>query len=95
MFGILVSAFNTILAFLMRSLIVKFVFYFALYFVTTEFLAILVTHLPNSSILSGAFSSIPSTVWYFLDVFQISAGIPMILAAYITRFMIRRIPIIG
>lgn len=95
MFGILLSALNAILAFVMRSVIVKFAFYFALYFVTTEFLAILVAYLPTSSALSGAFSAIPPTVWYFLDMFQIASGIPIIIGAYITRFMIRRIPIIG
>lgn len=95
MFGILVSAFNTVLAFLLRSILVKFVFYFALYFVTTEFVAILLSLLPTSSSLNGAFSSIPSSVWYFLDLFQISFGLPLIISAFVTRFMIRRIPIIG
>jgi hypothetical protein len=95
MFGILISAFNTVLAFLLRSVLVKFVFYFALYFVTTEFVAILLSLLPTSSSLNGAFSSIPSSVWYFLDLFQISFGLPLIISAFVTRFMIRRIPIIG
>lgn len=95
MFGILVSAFNTVLGFLLRSILVKFVFYFALYFVTTEFVAILLSLLPTSSSLNGAFSSIPSSVWYFLDLFQISFGLPLIISAFVTRFMIRRIPIIG
>ncbi|MEI6628321.1 MAG: DUF2523 family protein, partial [Alphaproteobacteria bacterium] len=66
MFGILVSAFNTILAFILRSVLIKFVLYFALYFVTTEFVSILLTLLPTSSSLNGAFSSMPSSVWYFL-----------------------------
>ena len=95
MFGILVSAFNTVLGFLLRSILVKFVFYFALYFVTTEFVAILLSLLPTSSSLNGAFSSIPSSVWYFLDLFQISFGLPLIISTFVTRFMIRRIPIIG
>lgn len=95
MFGILISAFNTVLAFLLRSVLVKFVLYFALYFVTTEFVAILLSLLPTSSSLNGAFSSIPSSVWYFLDLFQISFGLPLIISSFVTRFMIRRIPIIG
>ena len=95
MFAILFSAINTALAFIFRSLIVKFVLYFGLFFVTTEFISVISNLLPNGSALSGALSGIPAAVWYFLDLFNISAGIPIVLAAYVTRFVIRRIPIIG
>ena len=95
MFAILFSAINTALAFIFRSLVVKFVLYFGLFFVTTEFIAVIGNLLPTGSTLSGAFSGIPAAVWYFLDLFNITAGIPAVLTAYVTRFIIRRIPIIG
>lgn len=37
MFGILISALNTLLGFVFRSLIIKFVVFFALYFVVQGF----------------------------------------------------------
>lgn len=95
MFGILVSALNTALAFVLRSLLVKFVVFFALWFITTEFIAILAPLLPNASALSSSLGGIPSAVWYFLDLFNVSAGVPILLSAWVTRFIIRRIPIIG
>ncbi|MNZ27766.1 hypothetical protein D3C78_449880 [compost metagenome] len=43
----------------------------------------------------SAFASIPSSVLFFLDKFEFSAGIAMIMSAYVLRFVIRRIPLIG
>lgn len=95
MFAILLSAVNALLAFVLRSFIVKFVLYFGLFFVMTEFIQILSPMLPNANGLSGALGGIPAGVWYFLDLFNVTAGIPMLLSAWVTRFVIRRIPIIG
>ena len=95
MFGILLSAFNTVLAWLVRSLLVKFVVFFALYFITSEFVALIVGLLPDGSSINSTLSGIGSATWYFLDVFQVTTGISLIVSAYATRFIIRRIPVIG
>lgn len=95
MFGIVLSALNVILGFVFRSVIVKFVLFFGLFFVTTEFISILSPLLPNSSSLTGALGGIPAGVWYFLDLFNLSAGLPLLMSAWATRFIIRRIPLIG
>ena len=95
MYGILLSAFNAVLGFVLRSVIVKFVLYFGLFFVTTEFIALLTPRLPDGNSLSSALGGIPASVWYFLDLFNVSTGIPILLSAWVTRFIIRRIPIIG
>ena len=95
MFGIVLSALNVVLGFVLRSVIVKFVLYFGLFFITTEFIALLTPMLPDGSALSTALGGIPASVWYFLDLFNVSAGIPILLSAWVTRFIIRRIPIIG
>lgn len=95
MFGILLSALNVVLGFIVRSVLVKFVFFFGLYFITSEFIPVLVGLLPNSNALSSAFQSLPSSVAYFLNMFMVPQGITMIFSAYVTRFLIRRIPVIG
>ena len=95
MFGIVLSALNVILAFVVRSIIVKFAVFFALFFVTTEFMAVISTMLPNADQLGAAFGGIPAGVWYFLNLFNVKAGIPLLLSAYVTRFTIRRLPVIG
>jgi len=95
MFGIVLSALNVLLGFVFRSVIVKFIMYFALFFVTTEFIQLLVPLLPGANSISGAFSAQAPGVWYFLDLFKISFGISACLSAFVTRFIIRRIPVIG
>ncbi|WP_368648912.1 DUF2523 domain-containing protein [Castellaniella ginsengisoli] len=95
MFGIVLSALNVVLAFIVRSVLVKFVFFFGLYFVTSEFIPVLMGLLPNSGFLSSSFGGIPSSVAYFLNLFMVPQGISMVFSAYVTRFIIRRIPVIG
>ena len=95
MFGIVLSALNAALGWVFRSVIVKFFVFFGLYFVTVEFVQVLLPLLPTSSSLNGAFSSIGAPIWYFLDLFAFSQGLPLVLSALATRFIIRRIPLIG
>lgn len=95
MFGILLSAFNTALAWVFRSVLVKFGVFFALYFITSEFTEFIVTLIPDPSSVTGTLSGIGSGTWYFLNVFQITQGLSLVVSAYATRFVIRRIPVIG
>jgi hypothetical protein len=97
MYAILLSAFNTILGFVLRSVIVKFVVFFALYFVVTGFVQVLSSSgiLPSASSLSSGLSGMGAGVWYFLDLFGFTTGFPLVVAAMVARFIIRRIPFIG
>lgn len=95
MFGILVSAFNTVLAFVFRQVLVKFVVLFALYFIIQEFASALGGFLPDPSSLTGALGSLPADMWWFLDLFGFSQGAPLVVTAMVYRFLIRRIPLIG
>jgi hypothetical protein len=96
LYGIVLSALNATLGFIFRSVIVKGGLFFGLFFVTTEFVGILTGLLPSGDGgLGRAFSSIPTGVWYFLDLFAVSVGVPSAISAYVTRFIIRRFPIIG
>lgn len=45
--------------------------------------------------VQSAFSSIPSSVWWALDATRADVGIPLVLGAYVARFLLRRIPVIG
>lgn len=42
-----------------------------------------------------AFSGLPSGVLYFVDALNLGAGMTIILGAYVLRFLIRRLPVIG
>lgn len=95
MYGILLSALYMALRFVVQSVLVKFVTFFALYFVVTGFIGLIGNLLPSAASISPALGSISSDIWYFLDLFAFSAGLPMIISAYVTGFIIRRIPVIG
>lgn len=94
MFGILMSALNQALAFIFRGVVFKFGAFTILLAITTAAISALTTLLPSASSLS-VFSQIPSGVWYFSNAFAISQGVTLTVGAYVTRFIIRRLPIIG
>ncbi len=97
MYPILMSAVWSAFSWLLRSVLVKFVVYFALYFFVTEAVQYLQSKsfLPSVSTLSSAFGGIGADVWYFLDLCSFTYGAQVIIAAFAARFIVRRIPIIG
>lgn len=101
MFGIVLSALNTVLgttlALVFRTIVVKFVFFTCLFLAASELLSALQASgiLPSASSVQAGFSMIPPGVGYILSVFNIYAGASMIFTAYLTRFIIRRIPFLN
>lgn len=95
MFAIFLSALFSIIGWLFRSVLIKFIVMFALFFVASEFIAYLAPKLPGAAALTSAFSAIPPGVWWVMDMFQVTLGLKIVLAGYVTRFAIRRMPIIG
>lgn len=43
----------------------------------------------------GLFGALPDGVVYFVQAFELGTGLAVIVGAYVLRFLIRRIPIIG
>jgi hypothetical protein len=98
LFGMLATALWAAVSWIFRAVVIKFVLFTAL-FLLLAFLAPklveLITPWISTSSLSSAFGGLGSGVWFFLDFFQLSFGVPLLLSAYVTRFLIRRIPVIG
>ncbi|MGG2142294.1 DUF2523 family protein [Symbiopectobacterium sp. RP] len=69
--------------------------FFALYFVVQELVKEMAQWLPQSTDLMTLFTTLPDSVWYFLNLFLLPQGVGMVLSALLTRFIIRRIPVIG
>lgn len=85
----------SVITWFVRSVLVKFLIMFALFFVMSEFIPVLVKLLPSSTNLTDLFGLLPDSVWYFLNYFKIPMGLTMVISALLTRFLIRRIPLIG
>lgn len=95
MYGILASAFNVALGWLVRTAVIKFVVFSALFLIVTEFIQLIVPMLPGVSGLTSAFAAQAPGIWFFLDLFKVGFGVSACLSALVTRFMIRRLPVVG
>jgi len=81
-----------------KGMAVKFSAVAAVYAVVAVIVPLAVKFLSgfiDSSNLSNAFSALPPGVWYFLDLFRLDFGLPIVIAAFVARFLIRRLPVIG
>ena len=58
MFGIILSALNSVIGWIFRSIVIKFGLFFALFFVTTEFTGFVASLVPDSSSVTGLFGNI-------------------------------------
>lgn len=88
----------TVIKWVFDVVIIKFVVMGALYIVVYE-LTPLILEQTTSSVSPGGlttvFSAIPPGVWFFMDFMAIDVGLPLMIVAYVARFLIRRIPLIG
>lgn len=97
MYGILVSAFNFVLGWIFRGVVIKFVILTAIYYVVTWIAEAVLSQLDISPLtgLQTVVNAIPEGVLYFMGLFRVDVGLPLILGAMLTAFIIRRLPIIG
>lgn len=95
MFGRVLSALFSFAGWLFMSAMVKWVFYFALFYFCTEAVALLVPMLPGTAELKASLASQSPGVWFFLSIFKFGYGLSACVSAFATRFIIRRLPIIG
>lgn len=95
MFALLLSAVNVALGFVFRSIIVKFVIMFAAWFLAVELIDALVSFVPSTGAITTAMGQFPPLLWYMLDLMRVDIGIPLVLAAMSTKFLIRRLPFVG
>jgi hypothetical protein len=98
MWGIVVSALARFFSWVLGAGTVKWAFAAGLWFGLALLLDLLLDLLPawfSPEGLSGATCAFTPEVWFFLDYFQVSQGLSMVLSAHAVRFLIRRIPFIG
>lgn len=105
MFGILLSSFYTVIGFVLREVVVKFLVLTAIYAVVATVVNNLAEFVGGQnrccsisfdpSGLSMVFAQLPANIWWFLDLFNFAQGACIIFTAMVYRFLIRRIPLIG
>ncbi len=94
-----VGLFLFIIKILLGGGILKFIVFLVVSAIVTLLYKVLPTLIPEQfktfSSVDQAFNVLPDGAHYFLGMFAVDVGIPMLIAAYIARFLIRRIPFIG
>ena len=97
MWDILKSAWNYAFGWIFRGAVIKFTILGAIYYVIA-WIAEQVLSVLDISPLTGlqtVINAIPSGVLWMLGIFRFDVGLPLILGAMLTKFLIRRIPLIG
>jgi len=87
-----------IIQWIFRTVLIKFVIMTCLFAVVGFLVPYVVSFIVgflNVDAFNNSFNSLPPGVWYFLDYFQASFGLPLLISAMCSRFLIRRMPVIG
>lgn len=98
MWAILLSTVWTTVSFIFRTVVIKFVIFTAMFLLLSELLPMVIRIVgfrSFTSTLATSLLQIPSSVWFFLNAFRFDVGVPLILSAYASRFVIRRLPLVG
>lgn len=96
--GLILRLFSGFLGFVFRGIVAKFFVFFALFFITTEFIPVVIElFIPENLRVNfqTLFNNLPSDMWYFLELLKVPFGVTLFISAMLARFIIRRIPVIG
>ena len=87
-----------VVTFILRDVIVKFLALSAIFAVVVFLVPVassfLVSFISDTA-LTTAFSIVSPGVWWVLDMFRLDFGVPLLISALVSRFLIRRLPVIG
>jgi Protein of unknown function (DUF2523) len=85
------------ISWLLRGVVIKSVLFAALFAVLSMLIPFLLSYLLGITpqTVQDGLGSMSSSTLYFFKAFGLDVGIPVVLSAHATRFLIRRIPFIG
>lgn len=92
------KVFGWVLSWVFRGVVIKMVILTAVIALVSVLVPVAVSYIAgfiSPTALTSAFSLVPPGVWYFLDAFRIDFGAPMVISAFVSAFLIRRLPVIG
>jgi hypothetical protein len=85
-------------AWLMREVVIKASVIAGLYWLMVYLMPLVwgyVVGFVGASSLTGLFNAVPDGVYWFLYALKFDVGIPLVISAYVSRFLIRRLPVVG
>ncbi|OFW07839.1 MAG: hypothetical protein A3G20_06440 [Acidobacteria bacterium RIFCSPLOWO2_12_FULL_59_11] len=85
-------------AWLVREIVIKAAIIGALYWVLAYLLPFVIGYVSpfiGTSGLTSLFNGVPDGVYWFMYALRMDVGIPLLISAYVARFLIRRLPFVG
>lgn len=79
-----------LLGFVFKGVVAKFFVFFALFYVTTEFVPEIINLFVPQELnvnFQTLFNYLPNDVWYFLELFKVPFGISLYLSAIVQLFL--------
>lgn len=91
------SLFTSLINWLFRASVVKFVIFTAFALVLVPLFEIVMGFVDDIGLgdINGLLSSLPSGLIFYLSLFRLDVGLTLCVAAMLTKFFIRRLPIVG
>lgn len=93
----ILNLFSSLIGWIFRLSTIKFVVFGAFSLLLAPLMSLLMS-LVDSSGLNGIASlvgALPPSLLFYLQLFRFDVGLPMIVAAMLTKFFIRRLPVVG
>ena len=87
-----------LLTWIFRAIVIQFLVMGVCLVLVTQLMPAVINYVApfvGLSGLNGVFSGLSPAVWFIMDFFAFSYGLPLVISAFIARFLIRRIPFIG
>ena len=83
--GLILRLFSGFLGFVFKGIVAKFFVFFALFFITTEFIPVVIElFIPENLRVNfqTLFNNLPSDMWYFLELLKVPFGVTLFISSY-------------
>lgn len=93
----MISLFTSLINWVFRLSIIKFIVFGALALVLAPLMELLLSLVDSTGLdgIPSLVSALPADLRFYLGVFRFDIGLPMIVAAVLVKFFIRRLPVVG
>ena len=93
----MLSLFGSLISWIFRLSTIKFVVFGALSLVLLPLMELLFNLIDSTALSSigSMIAGLGNDVRFYLALFRLDVGLPLLVAAALTRFFIRRLPVVG
>ncbi len=92
------ALFAPALQWVFRTIVIKFIVLSFVLVIVMLFLPLIagyIAQFANVQNINTVIVGIPGGVWWWLEIFAIDYGLPLMISASVAAFVIRRLPVIG